>query len=111
MVPGAGMRRVVGVVDRRDVVEVQTPQVFELALLRQAYAQITEGKINGAGVTDDAGLVETLGQPVYVVEGESTNLKITRPEDMEMARALVQMREQTQAATAAKKRLFAEEDD
>lgn len=97
---------VVATVDRTGVVEVQTPQVFEKSLLRRAYAQITEGRIDGKGITDDAGLVEALGQTVYVVEGEAVNLKITRPGDMELAEAIAAGRKVKSASELAKKRLF-----
>lgn len=105
------VKRVVATVDRSDLVEVQTPQIFELGLLRRAYAQITSGKISGQGITDDAGLVESLGEPVYVVEGEPTNLKITRPGDLKLAQAYVQMTEQKESAALGKKRLFKDEDE
>jgi 2-C-methyl-D-erythritol 4-phosphate cytidylyltransferase len=108
--PVVHYRRVVMTVPRSDLIEVQTPQVFELGLLRRAYAQITSGQIGGAGITDDAGLVEALGQTVTVVEGASTNFKITRPEDFELAQAYVAATDKTQAAALAKKRLFADEE-
>src|SRR6185369_15957322 len=104
--PALVLKQVVGQVDRSDLIEVQTPQVFEINLLRRAYQQITDGRINGKGVTDDAGLVESLGERVIIVEGESTNLKITRPDDFALALAFVQANEQKQAAWLAKKRLF-----
>lgn len=102
---------VVATVDRAGIVEVQTPQVFEKSLLRRAYAQISEGKIDGGGITDDAGLVEALGQTVYVVEGESVNLKITRPGDLELAAAIAATRKATSASTLAKKRLFGDDEE
>lgn len=98
-------RRVVETVDRRDLVEAQTPQVFRVNLLRRAYEKIP------AGVTDDAGLVEALGEPVHVVEGEPTNLKITRPGDLELAQALVKQRDAAGAKAMAAKKLFGEEED
>jgi 2-C-methyl-D-erythritol 4-phosphate cytidylyltransferase len=104
-------QRVIETVPRRELIEVQTPQIFELALLRRAYAQITSGKITGDGITDDAGLVESLGATVTVVEGESTNFKVTRPEDFELAKAYVGAIEQAQAADLAKKRLFADDEE
>jgi 2-C-methyl-D-erythritol 4-phosphate cytidylyltransferase len=109
--PRLEVRKVLATVDRRDAVEIQTPQVFELALLRRAYAQITSGQLKGEGITDDAGLVEALGEPVYVVEGEVTNLKITRPDDLSLALAYVQANAQQEAKDLAKKRLFADEDE
>jgi 2-C-methyl-D-erythritol 4-phosphate cytidylyltransferase len=68
------------------VVAVQTPQVFEIGLLRRAYAQP-----NLAGVTDDAMLVERLGEPVLVVDGEVRNIKVTTREDLLVARAFASM--------------------
>jgi 2-C-methyl-D-erythritol 4-phosphate cytidylyltransferase len=72
--------------DRAHVVAVQTPQVFRLDLLRRAYAQADLTS------TDDAQLVERLGEPVLVVPGEPTNIKITRPSDLRMARAVLGVR-------------------
>jgi 2-C-methyl-D-erythritol 4-phosphate cytidylyltransferase/2-C-methyl-D-erythritol 2,4-cyclodiphosphate synthase len=65
-------------VDRAGLVAVQTPQGFAWRLLREAHAR-------GDDATDDAGLVERLGAPVHVVEGEMTNLKITEPADLALA--------------------------
>ncbi len=103
--------RILETVSRSNLVEVQTPQVFEIGLLRRAYAQITEGRIDPAMITDDAGLVETLGQTVYMIEGETTNIKITRPQDAELAAALVRFREGREAKSIAAKRLFADEEE
>lgn len=105
------VRKVVQTVDRRNVVEVQTPQLFERALLVRAYEQITAGRIDPANITDDAGLVEALGEPVYVVDGEVTNLKITRPDDLKLAQAIYQFQHKDDAASLARKRLFADEDE
>ncbi|EPR37561.1 2-C-methyl-D-erythritol 4-phosphate cytidylyltransferase [Desulfovibrio sp. X2] len=58
---------------------VQTPQAFDLALLRSAH---TRAEAEGWDVTDDAMLVERLGEPVLVIEGEPGNVKITTPEDL-----------------------------
>ncbi|MEC8559673.1 MAG: 2-C-methyl-D-erythritol 4-phosphate cytidylyltransferase, partial [Planctomycetota bacterium] len=70
-------------VPRERLVAVQTPQVFERGLLERAYR---EGSPEGA--TDDAMLVERLGEPVVVVEGEGRNIKVTTAEDLELARRL-----------------------
>ena len=107
----AGIRRVVETIDRSDLVEVQTPQVFEAGLLRRAYAQIRDGGIDPDGTTDDAALVEKLGEAIWVVEGESTNLKITRQEDMKLAEALATVGERDKAASLGAKRLFGGDDD
>jgi 2-C-methyl-D-erythritol 4-phosphate cytidylyltransferase len=65
----------------------QTPQVFRAELLREALAKAEAEGFQG---TDDAQLVERLGVPVHVVEGDPRNLKITWPEDVELAAALLE---------------------
>ncbi len=109
--PAMIVRQVLATVDRSDLVEVQTPQVFEASLLRRAYAQLADGRLDGAGITDDASLIEALGQPVMAVEGEATNFKITRPGDMELAAALVAARGSKEAVSMASKRLFPTDDE
>lgn len=71
-----------GVVDRDRLRAVQTPQGFAAEVLRRAHAA-------GGEATDDAGLVEALGHDVVLVDGDVRNLKITRPADIAMARALI----------------------
>jgi 2-C-methyl-D-erythritol 4-phosphate cytidylyltransferase len=78
----ASYRTVEGTVPREGLVLVQTPQVFEAGLLRRAYAQ------SDLSSTDDAGLIERLGEPVVIVEGDPRNLKITRPIDLHTVRLL-----------------------
>ena len=71
-----------GVIDRDLLVAVQTPQGFGASVLRAAHA--------GHGdATDDAGLVEAIGGSVTVIEGEPANRKITTPEDLLIAEALL----------------------
>lgn len=79
-------------VDRTNLWEVQTPQIFKRDLLEKAYAQIAGGKLDGRGITDDAGLVEALGSPVMLIEGDLMNVKITTPEDLKLAEAVVYFR-------------------
>jgi 2-C-methyl-D-erythritol 4-phosphate cytidylyltransferase len=67
---------------RRDLRRVQTPQIFRAALIRQAYEEAAD---SGAQATDDASLVELLGEPVKAVEGEASNFKITAPPDLVLA--------------------------
>ena len=107
--PPLVLKRVAETVDRRDLVEVQTPQVFEVGLLRRAYAQI-EADASLRSVTDDAGLIEALGEPVIVVEGESTNLKITRPDDLKLAAAIHRALHKADEAAVARKRLFGDDE-
>ena len=108
--PNLNAQRIIETVSRKNLVEVQTPQIFEIGLLRRAYAQITEGKLDASSITDDAGLVEALGEPVHAIEGETTNLKITRAQDAEFALALMQYREGKHAKKTAAKKLFADEE-
>lgn len=65
---------------------VQTPQIFRIGLLKMAYKAL---KITGAIVTDDAGAVELMGVPVTVADGSYENNKITTPEDLLWAKALL----------------------
>jgi 2-C-methyl-D-erythritol 4-phosphate cytidylyltransferase len=80
-------RAVVETVNRADLVMAQTPQIFAADLLRRAYAD------PGDGATDDAGLVERLGDTVHVIEGDPANFKITTPRDLEMMRRLLGLKE------------------
>lgn len=64
----------------------QTPQVFRRDWLEEAYAKRSQF---GAEITDDAQLVEALGKPVFVVEGASTNIKITTRGDLALADAIL----------------------
>jgi 2-C-methyl-D-erythritol 4-phosphate cytidylyltransferase/2-C-methyl-D-erythritol 2,4-cyclodiphosphate synthase len=73
--------------DRRTLWAIQTPQVFAASLLREAYAAAAA---DGVLATDDAALVERLGHKVRIVPGSYRNLKITTPEDMVMAHALLE---------------------
>jgi 2-C-methyl-D-erythritol 4-phosphate cytidylyltransferase len=77
---------VVGTVDRSELRVVQTPQGFRRGVLFAGHeAAIRRGD---DAVTDDAGLVERLGIPVHVVDGDDRGLKITRPFDLAVAGAL-----------------------
>lgn len=64
---------------------VQTPQVFDAALLKQAYEQPYR-----PGFTDDASVVEAMGIPVCLTEGNRENIKITTPYDLRIATALME---------------------
>ena len=74
--------RVIETVLRTGLVAVQTPQGFRLEVLRAAHAADTDD------ATDDAQMVERHGGSVVYVPGETTNLKITYPEDLAVAEAL-----------------------
>lgn len=88
---------------REHVVAVQTPQCFDAALLRRAYDAIAAiPQAEHASITDDASLVERLGASVVVVEGDPRNIKITRPADIDLARALMGFRAPEGRATHKK---------
>lgn len=82
--------RIVKTVDRAGLFEAQTPQVFDLSLLKKAYANLEN--IDKTAVTDDAFLVEALGHEVAIVESDSSNIKITRPSDIPLAEAILKSR-------------------
>lgn len=69
--------------DRSTLMAVQTPQIFNASLLRDAYAQADLSS------TDDASLVEQLGHPVMVVAGDKGNIKITEPIDLKLASSIL----------------------
>ena len=70
--------------DRRKVWQVQTPQVFEYQLIKNAYEKLMVEELDG--ITDDAMVVETMTEhKVKLVEGSYRNIKITTPEDLEIA--------------------------
>ena len=78
--------------DRNTLWLIQTPQVFESALIKKAYFRLMEEK--NIQVTDDAMVVEKiLGVPVKLVEGSYENIKITTPEDLPVAEIFVKQRQ------------------
>ena len=75
-----------GTPERSQLWAVQTPQVFALPLIHQAH----HSPLAEQEATDDAALLERLGQPVAIFPGSYTNLKITTQEDLLIAEALLQ---------------------
>ena len=75
--------------DRRQLWAAQTPQGFDVLLLKQCHEQ---GRSLGWEVTDDAALFERCGLPVRIVEGEETNLKVTTPVDLAIAEFILRQR-------------------
>jgi len=74
--------RIVGTVDRSALWQAQTPQAAKVGLLRRAYDHARKTGFEG---TDEASLLEHAGIPVRIVEGSEENIKITRPDDLELA--------------------------
>jgi 2-C-methyl-D-erythritol 4-phosphate cytidylyltransferase len=78
-----GAARVIATVDRSDLWHAYTPQMFRLGVVAAA---LREAIASGALVTDEAAAMERLGHRPRLVEGHGDNIKITRPEDLPLAR-------------------------
>jgi len=73
-------------IPRKRLWEVHTPQVVKIGTLQRGFAKVSAENLE---VTDDVSIVEALGEPVKLTLGEYTNLKITTPEDMDVAGAIL----------------------
>jgi 2-C-methyl-D-erythritol 4-phosphate cytidylyltransferase len=73
------------VADRNQIRLIQTPQTFRTDLLQEAFGKATHNQY-----TDEATVVEAMGMPVYLLDGEYENIKITRPTDLLLAAAIIQ---------------------
>ncbi len=80
---------VVGSVDRENLFAVQTPQIFQRALLEKAYRAVFDA---GLEVTDEISAVEHIGGKVILLPNESPNFKITYPADLHLAEFLLRQR-------------------
>ncbi len=76
-------------VDRSGLWAMQTPQIFDLALLREAYLQVIEA---GEAVTDEGSAVQRMGSPVALFHNEDLNFKITLPLDLALAELVMKAR-------------------
>ena len=81
---------VCGTPDRSSLRAVQTPQVFCLPDLLTALTQAIK---DGAAITDDCSALERMGIPVYLVDGQESNIKITTPMDLKVAQMLWEERQ------------------
>jgi 2-C-methyl-D-erythritol 4-phosphate cytidylyltransferase/2-C-methyl-D-erythritol 2,4-cyclodiphosphate synthase len=79
-------------VEREELWQAQTPQAARTSLLKEAFARADQDGFVG---TDEASLLEHGGWPVMMVEGSETNLKITRPDDLSMAEAILMQKHPT----------------
>jgi 2-C-methyl-D-erythritol 4-phosphate cytidylyltransferase len=77
---------VVETLKRGELRNALTPQCFQYKLLRRAYAQ---ADTSDPDLTDESSLVERLGERITIVEGSARNIKITRPEDLALAEAML----------------------
>lgn len=73
--------------DRNILKAIQTPQVFDIDLLRGA---LKKAQTEGIAITDDCSAVERMGFPVKIVEGDERNIKVTTPMDLKIAEMLLE---------------------
>lgn len=78
---------VIETIDRASLWAVQTPQAFRLSLIMEAHCRAEK---EGWVATDDASLVEKIGTKVSIVEGSYTNIKLTTPDDLLVAKAIIE---------------------
>ena len=78
--------RILETVEREDLVEIQTPQIFVAEVIKTALANAFK---KGIDITDDCKAVELIGFPVYITEGSRNNIKITSKEDLLIAEAIL----------------------
>jgi 2-C-methyl-D-erythritol 4-phosphate cytidylyltransferase len=78
-------------IPRERLYEVHTPQVIRIDLLQYGFEQVSQ---NAWSVTDDVSIIEQLNETVLLTRGEYTNIKITTPEDMQVAEAILRERKQ-----------------
>lgn len=78
-------------VERTSLWAVQTPQAFRFSILMDAYKKAEQDDFLG---TDDASLVERLGQEIVIVKGNYDNIKLTTPEDLYFAEAILRKRQE-----------------
>lgn len=78
-------------IPRKRLWEIQTPQVIKPDLLRKGFEKVYAENL---AVTDDVSIVEHMGEPVKITMGEYTNIKITTPEDMDIAESILSQRDQ-----------------
>lgn len=76
--------RIIQTLDRSKLYNTQTPQAFEYDLILDVHK-----KLQGESFTDDAGMAEFLGEEVFTVEGSYTNIKITTPNDIDLAKVYI----------------------
>jgi 2-C-methyl-D-erythritol 4-phosphate cytidylyltransferase len=84
--------QIVDTIERSSLWAIQTPQAFLVPFIKHAHE---EARKQGFLGTDDASLVEQLGERVSIVESDYDNIKLTTPEDLWYAEAILEKREQT----------------
>jgi len=77
--------KIIKTVDRSSLFNTQTPQAFEYNLIKKAHEEL-----KGQNFTDDAGMLESLGHDVYILEGDYKNIKVTTQSDIAVASVYLQ---------------------
>lgn len=70
-------------IERNNLRIIQTPQVFDATLIKKAYQRVSSDNF-----TDDASVIEAMGEPIHLFEGNRENIKITHPDELVIAGAL-----------------------
>jgi 2-C-methyl-D-erythritol 4-phosphate cytidylyltransferase len=83
-------KTIIRTVERENLYEAQTPQVFAVELLKKAYENLKN--LDQNKISDDAQLVEALGNKITIVQADSSNIKITRQSDIAIAEAILKSR-------------------
>lgn len=78
--------RVISTIDRTNIWQAQTPQMFKLSILKKALGHVIA---QGLQITDEASAVELLGEPMLMLEGHPYNIKITQPADLLLVESLM----------------------
>jgi len=86
---------IIKTIDRTAFYEAQTPQVFDVALLKKAHE--AANKIDAEKISDDSQLVEAMGHTVSIVKTDSSNIKLTYPADVAIAEAILKTRPRPKA--------------
>lgn len=81
-----GEGRIVETVERAGLWRAQTPQSFRYEILKEAFDSAMKSGFYG---TDEASLVERIGKEIYILSGDERNIKITTPEDLIIAKAII----------------------
>lgn len=82
--------QIIKTIDRSDLYQAQTPQVFDATLLKDAYKNLD--KLDSSKISDDAMLLEALGHKVAIIPTDSSNIKITKASDISIAEAILKSR-------------------
>jgi 2-C-methyl-D-erythritol 4-phosphate cytidylyltransferase len=82
-------KRIVETIERSSLWAVQTPQAFRISILKEAHRLALRDQFIG---TDEASLVERIPYPISIVEGSYDNIKLTTPEDLYFAEAIIRKR-------------------